>query len=146
MSASYQKGCGLANAASSRRAWYGVDVDARRHWIVWDGECGFCRRAVAWVLTRDHAHLFQAIPYQEVTEPPMTPTLRAACRDAVHVRTLDDRWLRGGRACLFVLERVGWPRLARIASVPPLVWFVELGYRIVAANRPFFSRLVAKPR
>jgi predicted DCC family thiol-disulfide oxidoreductase YuxK len=119
-------------------------VDARRHWIVWDGECGFCRRAVEWVLARDRDHQFEAVPYQRCPSPPMTSELRAACRDAVHLRTVGGSWLRGGRACLFVLGRIGWPRLARIASVPPLVWIVELGYRIAAANRPFFSRLLSR--
>ena len=74
----------------------------------------------------------------------MTPALRAACQDAVHVRTTDGTWLRAGRASLFVLERLGWPRLARLARIPPLVWLVEAGYRLVAANRPFFSRLLAR--
>jgi predicted DCC family thiol-disulfide oxidoreductase YuxK len=112
-----------------------------RHWIVWDGDCGFCRRAVEWALTRDARGLFQAIPYQEVPSPPMTPALREACRRAVHVRTADGKWLRGGRACLFVLEQTGWPRLARIALRPPLVWVVEAGYALVAGHRGFFSRL-----
>ncbi len=119
-------------------------MDARRHWIVWDGECGFCRRAVEWAIARDCDGQFEAIPYQSLPSPPMTPALAAACRDAVHVRTADGSWLRAGRACLFVLGRVGWPRLARVAALPPLVWVVELGYRIVASNRRFFSRLLAR--
>ncbi len=76
----------------------------------------------------------------------MTPTLREACRAAVHVRTRDGRWLRGGRACLFVLERIGWPRLARLAALPPLVWAVEAGYMVVAHNRAFFSHLLPRTR
>ena len=115
-------------------------MDERRHWIVWDGECGFCRRAVDWAMARDRQERFEAVPYQSVPSPPMTPELRDACRAAVHVRTTDGTWLRGGRACLFVLERIGWPRLARLATTPPLIWLVEAGYRVVAANRPFFSR------
>jgi predicted DCC family thiol-disulfide oxidoreductase YuxK len=118
-------------------------MDERRDWIVWDGACGFCRRAVTWALQRDREHRFEAVRYQELPNPPLTDALRAACRDAVHVRTTDGRWLRGGRACLFVFARIGWPRFARIASVPPLVWIVEIGYRVVAGHRPFFSRLVA---
>jgi hypothetical protein len=43
-----------------------------------------------------------------------------------------------------VLERIGWPRIARLARLPPLVWIVEGGYRLVAANRPFFSRLAGR--
>ena len=72
---------GMADrAASSRRACYGDAVDARRHWIVWDGECGFCRRAVDWALARDRRRLFEAVRYQMAPTPPMTPELRAACR------------------------------------------------------------------
>lgn len=123
---------------------YRDDVDERRHWIVWDGDCGFCRRAVAWALARDRDGLFEAVPYQSLPTPPMTPALRAACGSAVHVRIAAGEWLRGGRACLFVLERIGWPRLARLARLPPLVWAVEAGYRVVAGNRPFFSRLFAR--
>lgn len=118
-------------------------MDPSRHWIVWDGNCGFCRRAVAWAIGRDRDRCFEAVPYQELPDPPLTPALAAACRDAVHVRTIDGRWLRAGRACLFVLARIGWPRLARLGALPPFVWGVELGYRIVARNRPFFSRLFA---
>lgn len=119
-------------------------MDADRHWIVWDGDCGFCARAVRWALARDQGGQFAAVPYQEAPSPPMTPDLRAACRAAVHVRTTDGRWLRGGCACLFVLERVGWPRAARVARVPPLVWLVEAGYAVVALNRGFFSRLLVR--
>lgn len=120
-------------------------MDPSRHWIVWDGACGFCRRAVDWAIARDDAGCFEAVPWQRLSDPPLTPALATACRDAVHVRAADGRWLRGGRACLFVFARVGWPRLAAVAALPPFVWCVELGYRIVARNRPFFSRLVGSP-
>jgi predicted DCC family thiol-disulfide oxidoreductase YuxK len=137
VSASYQKG---RRVASVRASLPGME-ERRRHLIVWDGTCGFCRRAVEWALARDREDRFEAVPYQEMPTPPMTPELREACRHAVHVRTADERWLRGGRACLFVLERIGWPTLARLAMLPPFVWAVEAGYRVVAGNRPFFSRL-----
>ncbi len=114
-----------------------------RHWIVWDGDCGYCRRWVRWALDRDRRRLFEAIPYQEVPSPPMTAELRDACRDAVHVRTAEGEWLRGGRACLFILEGLGWPQLAGVARRPPFVWLVEAGYGVIARNRTFFSRLIA---
>jgi predicted DCC family thiol-disulfide oxidoreductase YuxK len=118
-------------------------MDDRRHWIVWDGDCGFCRRAVEWVLARDRDEIFEAVPYQALPEPTLPSDIRTACRDAVHVRTADGQWLRAGRASLFVLERIGWPRFARLAQRRPFVWLVEAGYRVVAANRAFFSRLFA---
>ncbi len=72
----------------------------------------------------------------------MTPALKEACPKAVHVVTADGEILRAGRASLFIAEQLGHRRLARSLRLPPIVWGVELGYRIVAANRPFFSRFL----
>ncbi len=72
----------------------------------------------------------------------MTPELYAACARAVHVVTADGGVLRGGRACLFVLEQLGWGWKARLLTLPPFFWAVELGYRLVAANRTFFSHFL----
>jgi len=121
-------------------------IDERRDWIVWDGACGFCRRAVEWALARDRDRRFLAVANHDVPPAFVTPERAAAFRDAVHVRTASGEWLRGGRACLYVLERIGFSSLARIARVPPLVWLVEATYRLVASNRVFFSRLVFRPR
>ena len=38
--------------------------------------------------------------------------------------------------------RVGWGWLARVLSWPPFLWFVELGYWIVASNRRFFGKFL----
>ena len=47
-----------------------------------------------------------------------------------------------GRAALFILEQTGWGWFARLLALPPFVWFVELGYAIVARNRPLFARFL----
>ena len=114
-----------------------------RHWIFWDGGCNFCRRLVAWVRRNDVDHRFEVVPYQMAPSPPMTPELYEACEQAVHVVKADGVILRGGRACLFVLETLGWTS-ARILALAPLVWAVDLSYRIVASNRRFFGRLLSR--
>jgi len=110
--------------------------------LLWDGDCGFCRRGVLWAERRDTDHAFQAFPYQQAPSPPMTPELREACAHAVHVITPEGEVLRAGRACLWVLQRIGYPVLARVLAVPPLVWAVELGYWLVARNRQLASRVM----
>jgi predicted DCC family thiol-disulfide oxidoreductase YuxK len=71
----------------------------------------------------------------------MTPELYAACRRAVHVITTDGRIVKAGRAAMFVLAEIGYPYwLVRPLIWPPLVWFTELGYWLVANNRPFFGK------
>jgi predicted DCC family thiol-disulfide oxidoreductase YuxK len=73
----------------------------------------------------------------------MTDHLALRCARAVHVLAADGELFAGGRACLFVLRELGWPRLARVLARRPLVWMVEAGYRAVAASRPLFSRLLS---
>lgn len=72
----------------------------------------------------------------------MDDQLSAACARAVHVVTDEGRVLRAGRAALFVLGLLGWPRLAWLGGSIPLVWLVELAYWVVARNRLFFSMLL----
>ena len=76
----------------------------------------------------------------------MTDALAAGCARAVHVITPGGDVLRAGRASLYVLDRLGWHTLARVWAVPPLIWLVELGYRLVAGHRGFASRLLFPPR
>ncbi len=72
--------------------------------------------------------------------------MRAACKQAIHVVTSDGKVLRAGRASMYVLEHLGWRLLARFLMYPPMIWFVELGYWIVARNRKFFSKFMFRDR
>ena len=72
----------------------------------------------------------------------MTDEVFRACPDAVHVVTADGRVLRAGRAVLFIMGELGWPRLAAFLGSRPLLPFVEWAYGIVARNRLFFSRFM----
>ena len=41
---------------------------------------------------------------------------------------------------LFVYSELGY-RAVNVATIPPLIWGVELGYRVVANNRIAFSKV-----
>ncbi len=71
----------------------------------------------------------------------MSPELAAQCARALHVICPGGEVLRAGRATLLIFKQLGWWWLAPL-SLPPLIWLVELGYRIVANNRRFFSRFL----
>lgn len=43
---------------------------------------------------------------------------------------------------MHILSGLGWPRTAALFSLRPFIWFVELGYRVVASNRVFFNSLL----
>jgi hypothetical protein len=77
----------------------------------------------------------------------MTHALREQARKAVQVITSDGRHLSAGRAILFALEETHWhPRAVRLAARRPFIWFVELGYWLVARNRPFFGRFLFRSK
>lgn len=114
--------------------------------MLWDRDCGFCRRSVEWVRGRDRDGHFRFEPYQESEDPRIDDALRQACSRAVHVLPREGGALRAGRASLYVLRRTGFRKTAAVLGVPPLRWLVELGYWIVARNRRFFSRIFFRPR
>ncbi len=113
--------------------------------ILWDGDCGFCRRAVAWALEHDRSGSLVAVPWQQAPSPPMTDALARACRDAVHVVDGDGTVLRAGRACLHVASLCGFRWTARALMFAPALWIVEAAYRVVARNRRLFSRILFRP-
>jgi predicted DCC family thiol-disulfide oxidoreductase YuxK len=116
-----------------------------RHYLLYDGDCDFCREWADWLTLHDTERRFRICPWQVVSGPPMTPLLQVQARRAVQIVTKDGRHLSGGRAVLFALCEIGWhPLLVRVLEHRPFVWAVDLGYRIIAANRPRFSWLVPR--
>ena len=113
-----------------------------RHLVLWDGDCGFCRRSIAWLKRHDKGGVLAFEPYQSA---PISPELKMACEKAVHVITKDGEILRAGKAALFAGRATKWRRLARLLEHRPWIWFVEIGYWIVARNRQFFSRFLFQP-
>lgn len=118
------------------------DPSEAQQWLIWDGECRFCGNAVAWFERLDTARRFITVPAQACPSPPMTPERLEVARRAMIVITEDGKQLTGGDAVLYVLQGVGWKApLMRILRKPPFIWAVNGGYRIVANNRQFFSRI-----
>jgi predicted DCC family thiol-disulfide oxidoreductase YuxK len=120
-----------------------MDKDTQ-HLVLFDGECAFCRRCIEFARGLDAHHRFDFQPSQTAQHPLLTPALRKRCQDAVYVISTRGQVLGGGRACFFLLENASdnrlVKRLARLMRSFPLVIPVEIGYKIVAKNRGFFSK------
>lgn len=69
----------------------------------------------------------------------MTPELREACAQALHVFKTDGEVLRGADAVLFVYEQLGY-RVASLGRSWPLLPVLEQGYKVVARNRKLAAR------
>ena len=74
----------------------------------------------------------------------MSKDLTRRASRAVQVLGPDGLHLEAGRACLYVLETIGWGVAARALALPPFIWIVEGVYWVVARNRPFLSRFVSR--
>ena len=109
-------------------------------WLLWDGDCDFCRRAAAWLADRDTRHILTIIPYQEAPAPPMTPSLRVQASRQVQVMTPFGYHYSGAEAILFALQSVGWHAgIMRLARHRPFLWGAEAAYWVVARNRGRFA-------
>ena len=109
--------------------------------LVYDGTCDFCER---WIerwrrVTGDRVRY---APFQEIASsvPDVPPT---AFAQAVHLLEPDGRRSRGAeavfRALSYAPNRGAW--LWAYRHVPGFKLLSEGLYRVVAANRPFFSRV-----
>jgi predicted DCC family thiol-disulfide oxidoreductase YuxK len=112
------------------------------HLLLYDGDCGFCSRAVRFVLRRDHAAVFRFAPLQGPLAATLLPRFGA---DPGQLDTLlvvadlggpGERLLRRGGAVLLVLDSLGgrWRRLGRMLRLVPRP-VLDLGYRLVARVR-----------
>ncbi len=110
--------------------------------LLWDGACDFCRRCIEWMMARDAAGRIKPVPYQDVPSPPMTETFRARCGRSIQLFLPGRPALSGGKAALAVLSLLGWKKTAACLSLPPLVWGVDVLYRLVARNRWFLGRVL----
>jgi predicted DCC family thiol-disulfide oxidoreductase YuxK len=102
--------------------------------VIFDGDCGFCRRRVEWLRTHAKAEL-EIIAWQEADLESFALTA-AQCQQRV-------QWVEGsihasgGAAIARCFQGCGqpWRLLGSAMRLPGIRSLAELGYRVVAANR-----------
>jgi predicted DCC family thiol-disulfide oxidoreductase YuxK len=113
--------------------------------MLWDGDCGFCRRGKELAKKLDHAG-FVYEPYQSFSDEELKSVglSRRRCERELKVVTKTGRVFGGVFAINYFLWRQ--PKLkflVLLGGTFPLLFLLEvLGYKIVADNRTFFSRLL----
>lgn len=112
-----------------------------RHLVLWDGDCGFCRRSVEWLAAQDKRGALEFKPYQSVE---LAPSLKESCSHSVHVIKADGEVIRAGRAMMFCGLHTRFSGWARIAMWPIFLPFIEIGYKFIASNRMLVSKVLFK--
>jgi predicted DCC family thiol-disulfide oxidoreductase YuxK len=114
-------------------------------WLLWDGDCDFCRCLAGKVEILDAAPILTIISYQLAPSPPMTPALRILAARQVQVVTSAGRRYAGADAILFALESVGWHAgFMRLLRRRPFRWGARAGYWFIARNRSRLGALCQK--
>jgi predicted DCC family thiol-disulfide oxidoreductase YuxK len=115
-----------------------------RDTMLWDGDCDFCRRSKELAQKLDHAG-FVYEPYQSFSDEELKTVRlsRRRCERELKIVTRTGHVFGGAFAINYFLWRQ--PKLKLLVLLGgafPLLFLLEvLGYKIVADNRTFFSRL-----
>lgn len=112
--------------------------------LLWDGECGFCARSVAW---------FHRLARREVATGPVQPLLhtlpesvRATALRQVLLLDTNGEISGGILAIARALALANRPGLSRLLTFPLLYPFFRVGYRLIARLRFLFPSPNACPR
>jgi len=105
--------------------------------LVYDGQCGFCRRWVDAVRRWDRADLVRAVSLQDTAAWEGLPGLtRAALEQAVHLVSPDGRAYAGAAAAAPLLRLLPGGRvLAAPLGLPGVPRLADAAYRWVARHR-----------
>ena len=105
--------------------------------LIFDGNCGFCRRAVAVLMKWDKYGRLRFVPFQDAAALAQLPPIPMAdLEQAMHLVTPAGDIFPGAEAVPIILRVLRWGRplalLFRIPGAPRLAAGV---YRIIARNR-----------
>lgn len=120
----------------------------RRRWlVVYDGDCGFCKASVRWVLDRDRRGRIEARPFQEPGVLEATGISREAAEREAFLVAPDGRRWSGADAAARVLRLLPrWSLVGRVLQLPVVIQVARLAYRWIADHRPTVSRLTGVGR
>ena len=112
--------------------------------LLYDGNCGFCRREVEWLKRRDkHGHL----AFEDIADPAVDPAkyglTATEVSGALHGVLPDGQVVRGVEAVRRTCEAIGLGWIAAPIAWPGLHWIADRLYDLYARNR---LRLVCSHR
>ena len=121
-----------------------MDVD--RATLIYDGECGFCRQAVALVSKWDRERRVTLIPFQEQARVAAFRIPLPALAAAMHLVLADGRVVAGADAAPDLLRLLPGKRwLASVFTLPGVLPVARRMYAWVARQRHCLVREVGAP-
>ena len=120
-------------------------IERGRQYILWDGDCGFCRRSVEILARFDERGNFIMVPYQSFPESELQKFgLRYRnCAREVQMISASGKTFGGAFAINYFLWQSRLKVLVFLAMLFPFLFLIEvLLYKMVAKNRMMFSQIL----
>ena len=106
--------------------------------LLYDGDCGLCRRFVDWLASRDRHGRLQLAAYQDV---PLSGQDRARAERSLQLVGPQGRREQRGRAVLQAVALTGSVS-TRWLQIPPVIYLIDLVYCWVAKHREWVSKWI----
>ncbi|MBI5868603.1 MAG: DUF393 domain-containing protein [candidate division Zixibacteria bacterium] len=110
--------------------------------VIWDGDCGLCRRAAGWVARHDRSGSIRLLPYQDLPPNTLSAEMDARCRRSMHVVDPNGTAIDGAAGIAVIVERLGWERVARFLRIRVVNSVAERCYQWLARHRNRISRIL----
>jgi len=109
--------------------------------LIYDGECGFCKKWVDWIRKRDKAQQLEYLPCQSNERKQRFPQINEMdCLKAMHVVLSDGPIFSGADAAPHILRALpGWQWCAAMFKIPGALLVARPVYRSIARNRHRFG-------
>ena len=121
-------------------------IEMGREYILWDGDCGFCRRSVAVLARMDERSTFIVAPYQSFPESELAKVGLSfhSCAREVQIVSRSGRTFGGAFAInYFLWQQPRWKGFVLWGFLCPVLFLMEvLLYKAVAKNRMLFSQIL----
>jgi len=122
------------------------EIEIGREYILWDGDCGFCRRSVEVLARMDEQSTFIVAPYQSFAESELRKvglSFRKCARE-VQIVSRSGRTFGGAFGInYFLWQQSRWKFAVISGFLFPLLFLIEVViYKIVASNRMLFSQIL----
>lgn len=110
--------------------------------VYFDGSCPLCAREIAFYRRRRGGDRLDWVDVSELPDGEIAAGLsKSAALARFHVREPDGRIFSGGLAFAHLWSALPALRpVGRLFRIPPLAWFLELGYRLFLSLRPLMQK------
>ena len=114
--------------------------------LIYDGECGMCRRAIEWIRGNELPGALEYLTCQSDERADRFPSIvESQCLEAMQLVLPDGTIYAGDRSLPHLFLRMRrWQWFARFFRLPVVSLLTPICYRFVARHRYAISVLVAK--